>query len=302
MKIGQFTTRLVACATLALAGAVTAQAQNAISYVSVAGNDANNCTASAHCRTFTRALSVTNSGGEVIAVDSGGYGPATISKPVTLTAIGIDASITAASGGDALTINTSGNVTIVGLSLHGAAVGNDGILVENVGFLRVYNLTAHNFVNDGIQFASAGALAVYNSSFTDNGHDGLLLEHAASRAYVNGSTFDNNAFAGADSSKGKMTVVDSSAHYNNRAFFADGGTLTLTNDRAIFNEVGLVASGTTGVNGAGHLYFANCLVSDNATSYDVGAGGTLAGSTPGTTLIAPGQTKVGTLTAPIALQ
>src|SRR5579871_1161487 len=93
MKKHGFTTRVMNCAALALIFAFTAQAQNNRSFVATTGNDANTCSASAYCRTFTRALAVTNSGGEIVVVNSGGYGPATITQAVVITAIGIDASI-----------------------------------------------------------------------------------------------------------------------------------------------------------------------------------------------------------------
>src|ERR1017187_5502993 len=121
------TTHVIAGAALALVFTFTAQAQNNRSFVATTGNDTNNCSAAAYCRTFGRALAQTNSGGEIVVVNSGGYGPATISQPVVITAIGIDASITAASG-DALTINTTGNVTITGLNLNGGGTASVGVL------------------------------------------------------------------------------------------------------------------------------------------------------------------------------
>ena len=297
MPIQQPKIKLFASAIITLAFTFAAQAQNNRSFVATTGSDANDCSASAFCRTLPKALSVTNPGGEIVVVDSGGYGAATINQPVIITAIGIDAGISqTTAGGNALTINTTGNVTITGLSLNGGGTGNDGILVQAVGFLRLYNMQIQNFANDGIHFtASGGNLAIYGSKINDSGHDGLLLQASGSRAYVHNTAFDNNAFAGGDSAEGHITIADSSAHYNQYGFFANGGTVTLYNDRAIFNVNGLAASST------GHLYFADCLVSDNTNSYNVATGGTLAGSSPGTTLIAPGQGTVGTLSAPANL-
>ena len=287
--------KILAGAIMMLAFTFTAQAQNSRSFVATTGSDANNCTASAYCRTFTAALAVTNPGGEIVVVNSGGYGPATITQPVTIVAKGIDAAITqTATSGNALTISTTGNVTITGLSLYGGGTGNDGILVNQVGFLRLYDMHIQGFASDGVHFtASGGNFAIYNSKINDSGHDGLLLQATGSRAYVNGTDFDNNIFAGADSAEGDMSIADSSAHYNKYGFFANGGTMALYNDRAIFNVNGLGASD----NSASKLYFTNCLVSDNTHAYNVGAAGILAGSSPATSLITPGQGAVGTLSA-----
>jgi hypothetical protein len=297
MRKHRFTTSIMAATAIALASAVTAEAQNARSFIATTGNDANNCTPSAFCRTLVRALAVTLPHGEIVMVDTGGYGPGTITQPVTISSIGVDGSIDLVAPGDGLVINTGGDVTINGVNFRGHGSGTNGILVTQVGFLRLYGVEIENFTNDGIDFEATGNLAVYDSKINDCGHDGLLVQGAGARAYVHGSEFDDNAFAGADSAAGWLTIANSSAHYNARGFFADGGKVELFEDRAIFNGIGIAASGSGGGNGAGTLYFADCLIADNTTSYDVGAGGTMAGSSPGTTLIPPGQATIGTLAA-----
>lgn len=287
MKINRFTLGIAPCAAFVLA--FTAQAQNAVSYVSTTGNDSNTCTSSAHCRTIAKALTVTNSGGEVVVVDSGSYGNGsvlTISQPVTISAVGVDASISiTTSGVNAITVNTTGKVNLNGLTLRGHAAGNDGIQVTQVGTLHLNNTTIDDFTVDGINFESAGNdLVMYNSQSNNNGHDGLRVNAAGAHAYVEGSAFDSNAFAGGDSVDGKLTISDSNAHFNEIGFYSHGGSVTLYNARSIFNKTGLEVSA------GGHMHFANCLVSDNTAAWNVAAGGVLSGSDPGTTLIAPGQT------------
>src|ERR1700681_1865448 len=66
--------------------ALPSLAQNPRSFVATTGNDANTCTRNNECRTFARALAVTNAGGEVIAIDSGGFGPFYVSQAVTVAA------------------------------------------------------------------------------------------------------------------------------------------------------------------------------------------------------------------------
>src|SRR5262245_6327741 len=53
------------CATMSLAQQRT--------FVSGSGSDANACSRTAPCRTFTQALSQTSAGGEVVVLDSAGY-------------------------------------------------------------------------------------------------------------------------------------------------------------------------------------------------------------------------------------
>ena len=284
---------------MALACSISAQAGATRTFVSTIGNDANtsvNCSPSANCRTFAAALSVTNSGGEIVVLTSGGYGPATISQPVIITATGIDASISVTtSGGAGLTINTPGNVTLIGLNLHGEATGQDGVLVQRVGFLRLYNMLIENFVSTAVNFQVSGNLAIYGSRITDGNTDGLFVNNASANVYVQDTSFDHiDGAVAVNVGAGHVTVADSSAEYNNFAFEVQGGTLTLFNDQVASNGTGLDASG-------GVLYFAKCLIANNATAYSI-EGGTMAGTNAGSSLIAPGQASSGSLSTPIVLQ
>jgi hypothetical protein len=293
---------------VALVLSVSAQAGATRTFVSTTGNDSNtssNCGSVTPCRTFTAALTVTNSGGEIVVLTCGGYGPAMITQSVVITAIGVDASITqATSGQNALTVNTSGNVTITGLGLHGQGMGNDGILVNAVGVLNLHNIVAEGFVNDGVEFNTAsggGKLLIYDSTFNDNGNDGIQLIGASSipTAYVHSSSFDNN-LVGASSHGGQMTIADSSASNNEVGFLSVvGGSLVLLHDSASFNTSGLSAGN---LSGTGQLYFADCVVANNTKAWAITIGSTMAGTNPGTSLIAPGQGTTETLSTPVTLQ
>src|ERR671934_1739865 len=90
-------------------------------FVSTSGSDANPCDRATPCRSFGAAIANTTAGGEVIVLDSGGYGPVTITKAVSIIAPpGIYAGITALSG-DAIDVSagTSDKVTLRGLTLNG---------------------------------------------------------------------------------------------------------------------------------------------------------------------------------------
>ena len=289
MQLHRLTTQIVGCAAMALAFTVNAHALSNQTFISVSGHDSGTCPSADPCASITYALTQTNPGGEIVIATSGVYTPATIDQAVTVTAGGsVDASVSATTG-NALVINTTGNVTLNGFYVRGHGTATNGIVVEAVHNLRLFNLQVQYFMNNGIDFKSASSdLSVYGTTVVGNGHDGLILDAADTRAYVEGSSFDDNVFAGADSGTGKLTIYNSSAHYNQIGFYAHGGTVTLSNDRAILNSIGL------DVSAAGHLHFANCLLSDNTTAWKVVPGGTLSGSNPGTTLVAPGQATSGT--------
>jgi len=292
-------TRGLLIAAIAAAFSVSTLAQATRTFVSTNGNDLNtafNCSASASCRSFGAALSVTFPAGEIVVLNSGGYGPATISHPVVITAIGVVASIsTITSGANALTISTPGFVTIRGLNLHGEGVGANGVVVTQSGvFLRFFNLLVENFTADGVNFGTPGKLFIYNSQFNDNQNTGLHMTDPSGNTYVDSSSFNHNG-QGVQLDFGFAVIADSSAEYNFDGFLADGGILTLFRDR--------VASNTTGLrtNFTGTLSFANCLITNNLTAYEIDMG-SMNGTNDGTSLITPGQTVIGSLSASSLLQ
>ena len=65
-------------------GAVAAQAQATRTWVSGVGDDVNPCSRTAPCKTFAGAISKTADGGEIDALDPGGYGAVTITKGITI--------------------------------------------------------------------------------------------------------------------------------------------------------------------------------------------------------------------------
>src|SRR6266446_6592240 len=70
-------------------------------FVSGLGNDANPGTLTSPKRSFASALTVTDAGGEIIVLDSAGYGPVTINKSVSIISpTGVYAGITVPSGSD----------------------------------------------------------------------------------------------------------------------------------------------------------------------------------------------------------
>src|SRR5438045_8844983 len=114
-------------AQLLFATAILAQVNRAA--VSVNGVDGNPCSPASPCRSINYALSQTNAGGEIIVLDSGGYGAFTVTKSVSVEAApGVHAGITAASG-TAISINAGASDKLVlrGLSLSGVGTGSAGI-------------------------------------------------------------------------------------------------------------------------------------------------------------------------------
>jgi hypothetical protein len=189
MKKPEFAAHITAGAALALAFTFTAQAQTNRTFVATTGNDANACSVTAPCRTLTAALAATSPGGEIVVLNSGGYGPATISRPVTITAIGVDASITATSG-TALSLLTAGNVTITGLNLHGSgAAGSIGVVVETGGDVHLYNMQIDSF-ETGVLMTGGSQLSIHDSKLTHCNSFGLDATDGITD--VHHTVFDSN--------------------------------------------------------------------------------------------------------------
>src|ERR1700739_2946594 len=118
-------------------------------FVSTAGSDANlasNCGPTTPCRTFGVALSDTSAGGEIVVLTSGGYGPApiTITQSVSISAEGVHAAVSVASG-DGITINAPGaTVELRGLTLVGVG-GTNGVHVVNAASVVLSGLTISGF-------------------------------------------------------------------------------------------------------------------------------------------------------------
>ena len=171
---------------LLLLWAPSVLALNTRSAVSISGLDTNPCTPASPCRSFSVAIAATAATGEVIALDSAGYGPFTVPDELTISgAPGAHAAITATSG-DGITVNagTSDRVVLRNLILisAGATVGvhdsvskeatvigclirgfNSGILVDtNASNLSVQHCT---ILDGGGSVGSAGVNQTAGGNF-----------------------------------------------------------------------------------------------------------------------------------------
>src|SRR5580700_6054859 len=92
--------------TLFVAGLAIApaHAQATRTWISGVGDDVNPCSRTAPCKTFAGAISKTAAGGEIDALDPGGFGTVTLTKSITIDGGGGQvASVMASSGGIGIT-------------------------------------------------------------------------------------------------------------------------------------------------------------------------------------------------------
>jgi hypothetical protein len=219
---------------LALAGtlsALPAQAQNTRSFVSGAGSDNNPCSYGSPCRSFARAIAVTDAGGEIDVLDPAGYGAVTIQHAISIQGHGF-AGVTTTSG-TAITINagTSDAVNLGGLLIEGEGVGGNGVQFNTGQALTIDQCVIRHFTGNGIDFnpTARGSLLVSNTLVGDNAGIGVSVFPsglAPVSAVFNHVEANNNGSYGisADGAQGTLdvTVSESVASGNARTTGAAG--------------------------------------------------------------------------------
>jgi len=221
-------TRVFTFVFLSLLATVTAQAQAARTFVSSAGSDANDCSRNSPCRNFQRAHDAVTAGGEVVALDSAGYGAVNITKSVTITGEGVHAAATSPSGGgNVVTVNGAGIAVIlrnIQVQSHPASVGGSGISARNFAVLHIEgctvkaNSTGLHFLPNAADGTPARKLFIKDSILRNNGGSGILLSNAADTGSLNATIertrMENNAFGGGEFRLTKVTLRDCVASGN----------------------------------------------------------------------------------------
>ena len=147
---------IVACALPA--SAVAGQR----SFVASTGNDANPCTLQLPCRGFNAAITATNPGGEVVILDTAGYGPMTINKSIKIIGpSGVYGGISVIGGigpppppttGILINAGDTDVITLRGLDVSGvpgaAPLPQYGIDIQNAGAVHIEKSSIGNFTQD----------------------------------------------------------------------------------------------------------------------------------------------------------
>jgi hypothetical protein len=139
----------IALASVFVCCATSLFAQSARTFVSGSGVDSGTCPITTPCRTFAFALPQTAAGGDIVALDSAGYGPVSINKAINILApAGILAGVTQTTPfTSAIAISASSGDVIRLQGLHLVALGSNitGISVGTCKRLEVKDLEVENF-------------------------------------------------------------------------------------------------------------------------------------------------------------
>jgi hypothetical protein len=260
---------------LALAGAsLLAPAAQAAqrTFVATTGSDANtatNCGPTTPCRGFTAALSVTDTNGEIVVLNSGGYGPVTIGKSVSIiSSPGVFAGVTVSSGSGIEVVYPADKVVLRGLVLNGAG-GSYGIQMQTDGELLVEDCHVSGFATYGIEATGTIRLRVVDSLLRNNNY-GILMQYGV-RAEITGTRlFGNNygiyaqALGATDIS---VSISDVVIGGGTAGIVSYGGTASATARVDVVRSHisnaanGLLASGPTGM---ARLTISESMVTGNA--------------------------------------
>jgi hypothetical protein len=249
-----------------------AHAQATRTWVSGVGDDANPCSRTAPCKTWPGAISKTATGGEIDALDPGGFGTVTITKSITLDGGGGQVASILAAGGPGVTVNAAGGVvTLRNLRINGIlqsiSPGTIGINILSAARVEIENDEIFGFGNTsgqaGVVIAPTSGIVnvgIQNTSLYDS-QVGVLSKPtggATVNLTVQHSFIDNNIGGGLrvdgtiGSGTSNVAVTDSSMSLNggNGAIAISGlGNTNLDVMRGVM--AGNAQSGVTANNSAG---------------------------------------------------
>ena len=242
--------RSIAAVAFLLVSSSAAYAQATRTWVSGVGNDADPCSRPAPCKTFAGALIKTATGGEISVLDPGGYGAVTITKPITISGVGTQASILA-SGVQGVIINITtppvapqtNTVTLRNIQINGAGLtlGTTGVRVFGSTTVILDRVSIFGFGTNGVLAEDTSKVSINDSVFFNISGIALHSLDSATLTVENSQVNGNNIAVQAD--LGSEIRMANNGFYNNKTGFAcgTGGTLASAgNNRKAGNTGGVV--------------------------------------------------------------
>jgi hypothetical protein len=262
-----------------------ASAQATRTWVSGVGDDVNPCSRTAPCKTFAGAISKTAAGGEIDALDPGGFGAVTITKSITIAGTGTLGSILSA-GTNGVNVNdsatgTPGTIQVIlrDISINGAGTGVHGVNFTSGANLTLQNVTIERVTSNGINVTPSMAVKVhiYNTTVS-HAANGLVVAPTGGGAAIAKVEVDNSRFlqcsgVGVKSGSDAVVTVKNSIASGGGIGFQSIGTgnvavMELQNSEASHNTTGVQGGGGAGF---GTVRLSNCLVTGNGTGLLVAA-------------------------------
>jgi hypothetical protein len=254
--------------------------------VSGVGDDANPCSRTAPCKTFAGAISKTAAGGEIDALDPGGFGALTITKAITIDGTPVVAGVLV-SGTNGITVSAGANdlVVIRGLDINGLGTGLKGINIIQAGKVLIENCQVYGFTPRGISVEPTTdpvQVFISNTRIKGSFSNGIVVAPTPSirtQVTLNNVEIAENTNFGLSVTGGASVIVRDSAFSDNGLstslanIRADGtgGTTTVDLDGVLVSGS---ATGIISLNGA-VVRVNNSTIVGNTTGLAPSAGGTI---------------------------
>jgi hypothetical protein len=237
-------------------------------FVRSTGMDTGTCPITSPCRSFSYAMTQVSAGGEVIALDTAGYGTFTVSQSVSVFAAPGATAFIAVASGAGISINAAATDSVIlrGLALtaNGGAVGID--------FLGGLALSVENSIVNG--FTSVGIQAFRTTAVAS---PTVHIDHCTIRFNNEGVL---TGVLGAGSPQGGpppatvgLTVSNSSFDYNSdTGLWAVDNTRAAVSDTIFHGNSSGAWSGPYNTLSHAELSLERCTISSNGTGVGAGLG------------------------------
>jgi len=267
-----------------------AHAQATRTWISGVGDDANPCSRTAPCKTWAGAISKTAAGGEIDALDPGGFGAVTITKSITLDGGGGQVASVLTSGTNGITVAAGATDVVIlrnlrfdGLLGNGSNPSNAGInginftsglklIIDNCdifgfkaagisdsatgSFMAVRNTTISNVLGTGVTVAASSGGGAPNGVVLENVHvrgaNFGVAVGSGNNVTLSRSVVSNASSAGVEADSGGQLFVDYTEITNNTVGVQAFGTIVLGNSDISFNSTGI--SGATSSYGNNRIF------------------------------------------------
>jgi hypothetical protein len=253
-------------------------------WVSGVGDDVNPCSRTAPCKTLAGAISKTAAGGEINAIDPGGFGAVTIGKSLTIDLASTEGGVLAAGNGIVVNATATDVVVLRGLDIFGVNPPINGIrflagAALHVQSCRIKRFNATN--SNGILFAPGGAseLFVSDTLISENGNGttgaGIQIQPTATgsakvalnRVYANDNVVGIRAQGDAGTGTINVSIVDSETSGNSFhgvVAQSDGPLVQMMVDHTTSSQNG--ADGILAIHGANAIIrLSNSNITGNVT-------------------------------------
>jgi hypothetical protein len=226
--------------------AAPAQAQASRTWVSGVGDDANPCSRTAPCKTFAGAISKTAPGGEIDALDPGGFGAVTITKAITIDGGGGQVASVLVSGTNGMIVQAGVNDVVIlrNLRINGIGSGLAGIKFVSGSALQVENCDVFGFTQHAILIQPssqpvAGARVLIKNSTAANSANGITIDGSLGAAAAVVKVTISQSWVSTNTANG-ITAGTTAGH---STVFAMLDRIVSSNN----NGIGIQANGSVGV-------------------------------------------------------